>query len=99
MPPTGALALRGSVFARNRRRSGTQTLRDGARSDRAAARERFLIAAPQHRHRRGQTAAHVEGEITFCVWNLPLSGLFGQMLIRFNNLPHAGRSDRMAVAD
>jgi len=60
---------------------------------------RTLIAAPQHRDARRQTAAHIEGEITFCVWNLPLSGLFGQMLIRFNNLPHAGRSDRMAVAD
>ena len=60
---------------------------------------RTLVPAPQHCDGRRQTPAHVEGEITFRVWNLPLTGLFGQVLISFNHLSHAGRSNRMSVAD
>ena len=60
---------------------------------------RTLIAAPQHRDGGRQTPAHVEGKITFRVWNLSLAGLLAQMLIGFEDLTHTRRADRMAVAD
>src|SRR6266478_4596370 len=52
-------------------------------------------------HRDGcrETAAHVEGEITLGVGNLPLPGLLAYVLIRFDHLPDASRANRMTVAD
>src|ERR1051326_4585617 len=58
-----------------------------------------LIPTPQHRDAGRETAAHVESEIALRVWNLPLAGLFAQMLISFDHLANAGRAHRMAVAD
>jgi hypothetical protein len=60
---------------------------------------RTLIAAPNHRDRRSQAAAHVERQITFRIWNLTRAGLLGQMLIRFENLSHSGRANRMSIAN
>ncbi len=96
---TWPFALRRSMLTRTRRSSGTHALRSCARTNRTSYQERFLIPAPQHRDGSGQTSAHVEGEITFRVWNLPLTSLFCEMLISFDHLPDPGRSDWMTIAD
>jgi len=57
------------------------------------------IAAPHHRDRRRQTAAHVEGEITPRAWNLSRTSLVGKMLIRFEHLAHPGRANRMTITN
>src|SRR6266404_311078 len=99
MPPTGAVALRGSVFTRSRRDSRTQTLRSRPKPARRAPPRRRLIPAPQHRDGCRQTAAHVEGQITPGVWNLPRASLLSEMLVGFEILSHSGRAHRMAIAD
>src|SRR6266403_6298547 len=99
MPPTGAVALRGSVFTRSRRDSRTQSLRSRPKPARGAPPRRRLIPAPQHRDGCRETTAHVEGQITPGVWNLPRAGLLSEMLVGFENLSHASRTNRMAIAN
>jgi hypothetical protein len=63
------------------------------------AQQMILLASPNHGDGRREAAAHVEREEFFCVLDLVSTGLFRELLIRFENLANTCRPDRVTVSD
>src|SRR5690349_16653384 len=62
--------------------------------------ERYqLLPSPNHGNGSSQTSTHVEGQITFRAFDLSLARLPGQLLIGFDDLAHAGCSNRMTITN
>src|SRR5436190_19140248 len=58
-----------------------------------------LIPSPNHGDGSSEASAHVKGKETLYPFNLPRFRLFSQLLVSIKYLTHAGRSNRMAVAN